>query len=99
MRATRDESAVEVTAAEAPDAREDTGHPDDVDHFTCCDPTYFLATDRPVYSMCGHKLVDGESIKLDVDDTPLCTLCVSRAKQLGPGEPACERLCPRLLFG
>jgi hypothetical protein len=44
-------------------------------------------------------VADGEAIKLDVDDTPLCRLCLSRARSLVPGEPACERLCPRLLFG
>lgn len=72
---------------------------DDVDHFTCCDPSYYLATDRPVYSFCGRRLTEDDQIKLDLDDTPLCRLCLQRARTIGPGDSPCDTLCPQLLFG
>jgi len=72
---------------------------EDIMHFTCCDPSYYLATDRPVYAFCGHKLEPGEAIRLELGDARLCDLCLEQAQSLSPDADACQALCPRLLLG
>jgi hypothetical protein len=53
----------------------DAGH-EDIDHYTCCDPHYYLATDRPIYAMCGRKVRPDDVIKLQTDGTPICATCL-----------------------
>lgn len=79
---------------------DDRSESEDLVHVTCCDAAYYLATEEPIYALCG-KNCRQETLYLDVPEgAQVCRLCEARAvvaqeRDAGP----CVTVCPKLVFG